>query len=78
MATRRVEGPRPAHLHPGPTKEETPRPHNRRLYKKRCRIKNAFAPLKDWRGSATRYTRRGDLFVSTICLAATVLSWLQR
>jgi transposase len=30
--------------------------HNRKLYKKRCRIENAFARLKDWRAIATRLT----------------------
>ena len=53
-----------------------PASHNRRLHKRRHRIENAFARLKDWRGIATRYTRCGDLFLSAICLAATVLFWL--
>jgi transposase len=55
-----------------------PATHNRRLYKKRCRIENAFARLKDWRGVAMRYTRCGDLLLSAICLAATVPSWLPK
>ena len=55
-----------------------PASHNRRLYKKRCRIENAFSRLKDWRGIATRYTRCGDLFLSAICLAALVLFWLPK
>lgn len=54
-----------------------PASHNRRLYKKRCRIENAFARLKDWRGIAMRYTRCGDLFLSAIALAATVIFWLK-
>ena len=54
------------------------RRRNKRLYKKRHRIENAFARLKDWRGIATRYTRCGDLFLSAICLAATVLFWLSK
>jgi transposase len=41
-----------------------PATHNRKLYKKRCRIENAFARLKAWRGIATRYKRCGDLFLS--------------
>ncbi len=53
-----------------------PARHNRRLYKKRCRIENAFARLKDWRGIAMRYTRCGDLFLSAIALAAAVIFWL--
>ena len=54
-----------------------PATHNRRLYKKRCRIENAFARLKDWRAIATRYTRCRDLFLSAIALAAAVIFWLQ-
>lgn len=61
---------------PARRKRKRPAPHNRRLYKKRCRIENAFARLKDWRGIATRYTRCGDLFLSAIALAATVIFWL--
>ena len=55
----------------------SPASHNK-LYKKRCRIENAFARLKDWRGIATRYTRCGDLLLSAICLAATILFWLPK
>jgi transposase len=54
-----------------------PATHNRKLYKKRCRIENAFARLKAWRGIATRYKRCGDLFLSASALAATVISWLR-
>lgn len=58
---------------PAQRRRRRPASHNKRLYKKRHRIENAFARLKDWRGIATRYTRCGDLFLSAICLAATVL-----
>jgi transposase len=54
-----------------------PAKHNRKLCKKRCRIENAFARLKDWRGIAMRYTRCGDLVPSAIALAAAVMFWLQ-
>jgi IS5 family transposase len=54
-----------------------PARHNKRLYQKRCRIENAFARLKDWRGIAMRYTRCGDLFLSAIALAAAVIFWLR-
>ena len=54
-----------------------PASHNRKLYKKRCRIENAFARLKDWRGIAMRYTRCGDLFLSAIALAAAVIFWMR-
>ncbi len=53
------------------------RRHNKRLYRKRCRIENAFARLRNWRAIAMRYTRRGDLFLSAIALAAAVIFWLR-
>ena len=54
-----------------------PARHNKRLYKKRCRIENAFARLKDWRGIAMRTTRCGDRFLSAIALASAVIFWLR-
>lgn len=53
-----------------------PATHNRKLYKKRCRVEIAFSRLKDWRGIAMRYTRCGDLFLSAIALAAAVIFWM--
>lgn len=61
---------------PARSKRKHPATHNRRLYKKRGRIENSFARLKDWRGIAMRYTRCGDLFLSAIALAAAVIFWL--
>jgi transposase len=54
-----------------------PARHNKRLYKKRCRIENAFARLKDWRGIDMRTTRCGDRFLSALALAAAVIFWLR-
>jgi transposase len=62
---------------PARSRRKRPATHDRRLYKKRCRIENAFARLKDWRGIATRYTRCGDLFLSAIALTAAVIFWLR-
>lgn len=50
--------------------------HDRKLYRQRHRIENLFARLKDWRRIATRYDRCGELFLSAICIAATVMFWL--
>ena len=55
---------------------KNPAAHDRKLYKQRHRIENLFARLKDWRRIATRYDRCGELFLSAICLAATVMFWL--
>ena len=60
---------------PARSGRKRPAAHNRKLYKKRCRIENAFARRKDWRGIATRYTRCGDLFLAASALAATVIFW---
>ena len=61
---------------PARSGRKRPTSHNRKLHKKRCRIENAFARLKDWRGIAMRYMRCGDLFLSAIALAAAVIFWL--
>ena len=53
-----------------------PASHDRKLYRQRHRIENLFARLKDWRRIATRYDRCGELFLSAICIAATVMFWL--
>jgi transposase len=46
------------------------------LYKKRHKVDNLFAKLKDWRRIATRYDRCAHIFRSAIYLAATVIFWL--
>ena len=53
-----------------------PASHDRKLYRQRHRIENLFARLKDWRRIATRYDRCGELFLSAICIATTVMFWL--
>ena len=55
---------------------KAPASDDRKLYKQRHRIENLFARLKDWRRIATRYDRCGELFLSAICIAATVMFWL--
>lgn len=50
--------------------------HDADLYRKRHKIENMFARLKDWRRIATRYDRCADLFLSACALAATVMFWL--
>lgn len=46
------------------------------LYRRRHRIENMFARLKDWRRIATRYDRCADIFLSACALAAVVMFWL--
>lgn len=50
--------------------------YDRNLYKKRHKIENMFAKLKDWRRIAMRYDRCAHTFFSAICLASTVIFYL--
>lgn len=50
--------------------------HDRELYRRRHRIENMFAHIKDWRRIATRYDRCPILFLSACAMAATVIYWL--
>ncbi len=51
-------------------------PYDPVLYKRRHRIENTFARLKDWRRIATRYDRCADLLLSASAWATVVLFWL--
>ena len=58
---------------PSRSGRKDPIPHDTDLYRKRHRIENTFARLKDWRRIATRYDRCPILFLSACALAATVI-----
>lgn len=51
-------------------------PYSKRLYKLRHKVESLFAKLKDWRRIATRYDRCAHIFLSTVLLTATLISWL--
>jgi transposase len=51
-------------------------PYDKALYRRRHKIENFFAKLKDWRRIATRYDRCAQIFFSAICIAAAVIFWL--
>lgn len=53
-------------------------PHDRTLYRQRHRVENMFGKLKDWRRIHTRYNRCAHTFISAICIAATVIFWLDQ
>ena len=55
---------------------KVPIPHDADRYKKRHKIENSFARLKDWRRVATRYDRCPKVFLSACALAAVVMFWL--
>ena len=53
-------------------------PHDRTLYRQRHRVENMFGKLKDWRRIHTRYDRCAHTFMSAICIAATVIFWIDQ
>jgi transposase len=53
-------------------------PHDRILYRQRHKIENMFGRLKDWRRIHTRYDRCAHTFFSAICIAATVIYWINQ
>lgn len=50
--------------------------YDKTLYRQRHRIENMFGRLKDWRRIAMRYDRCAHTFFSAICIAATVIFYL--
>lgn len=50
--------------------------HDKNLYKQRHKIEIMFGRLKDWRRIAMRYDRCAHTFFSAICLAASVIFYL--
>jgi transposase len=53
-------------------------PHDRTLYRQRHKIENMFGKLKDWRRIHTRYDRCAHTFFSAICIAATLIFWINQ
>ena len=51
---------------------------DRTLYRSRHKIENMFGKLKDWRRIHTRYDRCAHTFFSAICIAATVIFYLNQ
>jgi putative transposase len=60
---------------PNRSNRKQPFSFNKRLYKERRRIENAFSRLKDFRRIATRYDRLARNFLASVCLVA-ALVWL--
>jgi putative transposase len=63
---------------PPRAKRRSPATYCKALYKQRHRVENMFAKLKDWRRISTRYDRCAHTFFSAICIAATVIFWLNQ
>ena len=63
---------------PPRAKRRAPAAYCKALYKQRHKIENMFAKLKDWRRISTRYDRCAHTFFSAICIAATVIFWIDQ
>jgi transposase len=63
---------------PSKSNRKVPIPHGTVLYRQRHRIENMFGKLNDWRRIHTRYDRCAHTFMSAICIAATVIFWLNQ
>ena len=53
-------------------------PHDTALYRQRYKIEIMFGRLKDWRRIHTRYDRCAHTFMSAICIAATIIIWINQ
>jgi Transposase DDE domain len=62
---------------PNRSNRKQPFSFNRRLWKERRRIENAFSRLKEFRRIATRYDRLARNFLASVCLAAALVWWIQ-
>ncbi len=49
---------------------------NKKSYRQRHRIENAFCRLKDFRRVFTRYDRLARNFLASVCLAAAIVWWI--
>jgi len=63
---------------PSKANRKIPIPHDRPLHRQRHRIENMFGKLNDWRRIHTRYDRCAHTFFSAICIAATVIFWINQ
>jgi len=63
---------------PSKSSRKIPIAHDRTLYRQRHKIENMFGRLKDWRRIHTRYDRCAHTFFSAICIAATIIFWINQ
>jgi putative transposase len=61
---------------PSSRSRKVPILYDKTLYRQRHHIENMFGRMKDWRRIAMRYDRCAHTFMSAICLAATVIFWI--
>ena len=63
---------------PSKKNRKVPIPHDAALYRQRHKIENMFGRLKDRRRIHTRYDRCAHTFMSAICIAVTIIFWLNQ
>ena len=63
---------------PSKINRKVPIPHDTVLSSQHYRIVNMFGRLRDWRRIHTCYDRCARTFMSTICIAETVIFWLNQ
>lgn len=63
---------------PSKRNRKVPIPHDAVLYRQRHSVENMFGRLKDWRRMHTRYDRCARTSMSAICIAATIIFWLNQ
>ena len=61
---------------PNRSNRSQPFSFNKKAYKQRHRIENAFCRLKDFRRIATRYDKLARNFLASICLVAAIVWWI--
>ena len=62
---------------PNKSNRKQPFRFDKKSYKQRHRIENAFCRLKDFRRIATRYDRLARNFLASVCLVAAIVSSIQ-
>jgi putative transposase len=61
---------------PNKSNRKLPFSFDRKSYKQRHRIENAFCRLKDFRRIATRYDKLARNFLASVCLVAAIIWWI--
>ena len=61
---------------PNRSNRKQPFSFDKKSYRQRHRIENAFCRLKDFRRIATRYDRLARNFLASVCLVAAIVWWI--
>jgi transposase len=61
---------------PNRSNRKQPFSFDKKSYKQRHKIENAFCRLKDFRRIATRYDRLARNFLASVCLVAAIVWWI--